>query len=581
MSADPTTASSTTEASTGSGSAAARKLPPPSRPKKSENPSVLESLGIVVAKGSKKRVKLAASESRRVRARTKERSAEEESRIAVLREERVRQRAEKEHPMNSLFAACRSNDSLTIADLIGHKEVGANVKYPHPIDGLGVGAAAIHVAAQYGATGAVTTLLDAGADKEQVTEQGQTALHVAAKRGLPATCQLLIAKGANLGAKDRFGCTPLDLAKREEHRSNFHAEVVKLLKRTVSQRREVLAAPATGRKRARRRQKVYQWLREGCVAVKWLQRGLRLGVNRLRIAPVARPLSSITNVEVARQMRASRDRAESKALPREAKQEGMSLRYVKDYVSTSALADLRALYEESLTATRRPHYSSYEFSELALTAARAPSVGGAAEEVLRMVLEEVVDRREPVNCRGKLGRSTYDLMTRAANDHTSARAGGDFSENVPLNQGWTMVSLKNLTAGFCSPRGLRIMAEKSLGGKLIAEYVGDRVLAPEAAVELSSGLSGRGAVQMLTGLCNYTIHYPKLDAEGYEAVSARVWTRLLGVASRHSVTDLALSDFSILYRKIAEVLPHLDQGSRHDVARASEWLLMYAEAVPE
>ncbi|KAF4713293.1 hypothetical protein FOZ63_012960, partial [Perkinsus olseni] len=90
MSADPTNAASTTEASTGSSSAAARQLPPPSRPKKSENPSVLESLGIVVAKGSKKRVKLAASESRRVRARTKERTAEEESRIAVLREERVR-----------------------------------------------------------------------------------------------------------------------------------------------------------------------------------------------------------------------------------------------------------------------------------------------------------------------------------------------------------------------------------------------------------------------------------------------------------------------------------------------------------
>lgn len=39
----------------------------PSRPKKSKTPTVLESLGIVVAKGSKKRVKLAASESRRVR----------------------------------------------------------------------------------------------------------------------------------------------------------------------------------------------------------------------------------------------------------------------------------------------------------------------------------------------------------------------------------------------------------------------------------------------------------------------------------------------------------------------------------
>ncbi|EER10717.1 hypothetical protein Pmar_PMAR000762 [Perkinsus marinus ATCC 50983] len=124
------------------------------------------------------------------------------------------------------------------------------------------------------------------------------------------------------------------------------------------------------------------------------------------------------------------------------------------------------------------------------------------------------------------------------------------------------------------------MAEKSLGGKLIAEYVGDRVvLAPEAAVELSSGLSGRGAVQMLTGLCNYTIHYPKLDAHGYEALNVRVWARLLGLASRHSVTELALSDFAILYRKIAEVLPHLDEDSRHDVARAAEWLLMYAEDV--
>ncbi|KAF4697181.1 hypothetical protein FOZ60_011854, partial [Perkinsus olseni] len=208
--------------------------------------------------------------------------------------------------------------------------------------------------------------------------------------------QLLIAKGANLGGQGQVRVSggslalvsvlPLDLAEAGGASLNFHAEVVKLLKRTVSQRREVLAAPA------------------------WL--------------------SSITNVEVARQMRASRDRAESKALPREAKQEGMSLRYVKDYVSTSALADLRALYEESLTATRRPHYE----------APRALAV--LLRKSFRMVLEEVVDRREPVNCRGKLGRSTYDLMTRAANDHTlRARAGGDFSENVPLNQGWTMVQM--------------------------------------------------------------------------------------------------------------------------------------------
>mmetsp|Transcript_18094 Transcript_18094/g.15081 ORF Transcript_18094/g.15081 Transcript_18094/m.15081 type:complete len:154 (-) Transcript_18094:4-465(-) len=148
--------------------------------------------------------------------------------------------------MNALLAACRSNDSLTIADLIGHKEVSANVKYPYPIDGLGVGAAPIHVAAQYGATNAIITLLDAGADKEQVTDQSQTALHIAAKRGLPATCQLLIQKGCSLNVKDRFGSTPLDLARREEHRSSFHSEVVKLLKKTANQLREK-QAPSGGR----------------------------------------------------------------------------------------------------------------------------------------------------------------------------------------------------------------------------------------------------------------------------------------------------------------------------------------------
>lgn len=68
---------------------------------------------------------------------------------------------------------CRPNRAQSEAFTCFHlspvtQEVDANVKYPHPIDGLGVGAAPIHVAAQYGATGAVTTLLDAGADKEQV-----------------------------------------------------------------------------------------------------------------------------------------------------------------------------------------------------------------------------------------------------------------------------------------------------------------------------------------------------------------------------------------------------------------------------
>lgn len=72
----------------------------------------------------------------------------------------------------------------------------------------------------------VELLLDAGADVNSVNEKsGQTPLHYCARcDDVPEVADLLLARGASLSTKDFAGNTPLDYAKR-----NNHKEVAKIL----------------------------------------------------------------------------------------------------------------------------------------------------------------------------------------------------------------------------------------------------------------------------------------------------------------------------------------------------------------
>jgi ankyrin repeat protein len=67
-------------------------------------------------------------------------------------------------------------------------------------------------AAQYGLLQVMDVLLDAGADMEAVTQDGETVLFWAAMWGQPTSVALLLARGAAPDALDRYGETPLHAA---------------------------------------------------------------------------------------------------------------------------------------------------------------------------------------------------------------------------------------------------------------------------------------------------------------------------------------------------------------------------------
>jgi ankyrin repeat protein len=73
------------------------------------------------------------------------------------------------------------------------------------------GFTALHFAAYFGATAAISALLDAGAGIEAVTGNFLTnmPLHAAAAGGRVASCELLLSRGANVNAKQHGGFTPL------------------------------------------------------------------------------------------------------------------------------------------------------------------------------------------------------------------------------------------------------------------------------------------------------------------------------------------------------------------------------------
>ena len=62
------------------------------------------------------------------------------------------------------------------------------------------------------AIAAIRLFLDAGADVNSATNNGETPLHAAAARDGAAIVRFLVERGANLNAKDKSGRTPLDVA---------------------------------------------------------------------------------------------------------------------------------------------------------------------------------------------------------------------------------------------------------------------------------------------------------------------------------------------------------------------------------
>jgi len=62
-------------------------------------------------------------------------------------------------------------------------------------------------------------LLDRGADKDVVNEDGWTPLHFAAFKGYSEMMKLLLNSGANKDAATKSGLTPLDIARNEDQRA--------------------------------------------------------------------------------------------------------------------------------------------------------------------------------------------------------------------------------------------------------------------------------------------------------------------------------------------------------------------------
>lgn len=81
------------------------------------------------------------------------------------------------------------------------------------------GRTALHLATSREHLRMVASLVSAGAGvNAQENILGSTPLHIAAERGQIAVCECLVFNGGNLSIKDKAGQTPLDLARKNQHR---------------------------------------------------------------------------------------------------------------------------------------------------------------------------------------------------------------------------------------------------------------------------------------------------------------------------------------------------------------------------
>ena len=112
-------------------------------------------------------------------------------------------------PADDLLEAARFNDVPRVLNLLEATDVDAVAAN---------GTTALHVAAGFGYTELVHTLIERGADIDAGTALGKTPLMVAAQEGYSDVAGLLIEAGADTDVRDAAGATALTWAQGYGHR---------------------------------------------------------------------------------------------------------------------------------------------------------------------------------------------------------------------------------------------------------------------------------------------------------------------------------------------------------------------------
>jgi ankyrin repeat protein len=124
---------------------------------------------------------------------------------APPKEAPIAREAEPQSPPATLVEAAHRGDLDAIRKLIAE---GADIEKPEGPQNY----RPLHAAARWGGAGAVTALLDAGAQRDARSGWDRTALHVAAAYGSLDAARVLIDRGASMAAEDLSLDTPLALA---------------------------------------------------------------------------------------------------------------------------------------------------------------------------------------------------------------------------------------------------------------------------------------------------------------------------------------------------------------------------------
>lgn len=95
----------------------------------------------------------------------------------------------------------------------------------------------LHLAVAAGCAELITILVESGADLEHISPlQSKTALHRAVELGRILIVERLLVLGANPHARDKYGCTPLDIA----HKKKWH-HIIQLLENYIASYSELLS----------------------------------------------------------------------------------------------------------------------------------------------------------------------------------------------------------------------------------------------------------------------------------------------------------------------------------------------------
>ena len=116
-----------------------------------------------------------------------------------------------EYGRQPLHYAALDGNTAMIKLLIKHK---ANVNGSN-LDGM----TALHISAMMGDDDCVAALLDGGADSmAEITESKETPLHFASHQGHNEVVEKLLAAGADPNIRDTEGNSPLDNARKNDHK---------------------------------------------------------------------------------------------------------------------------------------------------------------------------------------------------------------------------------------------------------------------------------------------------------------------------------------------------------------------------